>query len=101
MPVNLSVKGVPDSLAAKLRRRAERNHRSLQGELMAILEEAAEGSVHRASVAPAAYGALEAPREIGLVERLLAIAGDRGTEAGRRLTRDEAHDRPRLRKGAR
>jgi plasmid stability protein len=43
MPVNLSVKNVPDGLADKLRERARRNHRSLQGELMAILEEAARG----------------------------------------------------------
>lgn len=43
MPVTLSVKNVPDQLAARLRERAERNHRSLQGELIAILEEA-EGS---------------------------------------------------------
>jgi plasmid stability protein len=40
MPVNFSVKGVPDDLAARLRERAAANHRSLQGELMAILHEA-------------------------------------------------------------
>lgn len=40
MAVNLSVKNVPDELAEKLRQRAERNHRSLQRELMAILEQA-------------------------------------------------------------
>lgn len=40
MPVNLSVKNVPDDLVEKLRRRAKRHHRSLQGELMIILEEA-------------------------------------------------------------
>ena len=38
MPVTLSVKDVPDDLADALRARAARNHRSLQGELMAILE---------------------------------------------------------------
>lgn len=38
MPVNLSIKHVPDALADALRRRAERNHRSMQGEMMAILE---------------------------------------------------------------
>lgn len=38
---NLSVKDVPDSLAERLRQRAARNHRSLQGELMAIIEKAA------------------------------------------------------------
>ncbi|MBI2872071.1 MAG: Arc family DNA-binding protein [Chloroflexi bacterium] len=40
MPVNLSVKNVPDDLAERLRKRAKRHHRSLQGELMVILEEA-------------------------------------------------------------
>jgi plasmid stability protein len=39
MPVNLSIKNVPDPLAARLRYRAERHHRSLQGELLAILED--------------------------------------------------------------
>jgi plasmid stability protein len=41
MSLNLSIKGVPESLAERLRARAERNHRSLQGELMAIIERAA------------------------------------------------------------
>jgi plasmid stability protein len=41
MPVNLSIKEVPDAIADRLRARAERNHRSLQGELMAIVEQAA------------------------------------------------------------
>ena len=41
MPVNLSIKNVPDEIAEELRARAERNHRSLQGELIAIIEEAA------------------------------------------------------------
>lgn len=38
MTVTLSIKSVPGELAARLRERAERNHRSLQGELMAIIE---------------------------------------------------------------
>ena len=38
---NLSVKDVPEALAERLRQRAARNHRSLQGELMAIIEQAA------------------------------------------------------------
>jgi len=41
MPVTLSIKKVPDDLAQRLRERAARHHRSLQGELMAIMEEAA------------------------------------------------------------
>jgi plasmid stability protein len=40
MPVNLSVKNVPDALAERLRERAAANHRSLQRELVAILEQA-------------------------------------------------------------
>lgn len=41
MPVDLSIKRVPDHLAEQLRERARQNHRSLQGELLAILEAAA------------------------------------------------------------
>ena len=41
MSVNLSIKEVPDDLAERLRQRAARNHRSLQGELMAIIAQAA------------------------------------------------------------
>ena len=40
MPVNLSIKNVPDQLAEMLRQHAVAHHRSLQGELMAILENA-------------------------------------------------------------
>ena len=40
MPVNFSIKNVPDDLAERLRDRAKQSHRSLQGELMIILEEA-------------------------------------------------------------
>ena len=38
MTVNLSIKKVPDELAERLRERARRNHRSIQGELMSILQ---------------------------------------------------------------
>ena len=41
MTVTLSIKNVPDELAQRLKERAARNHRSLQGELMAILESVA------------------------------------------------------------
>jgi plasmid stability protein len=40
MPVNLSIKNAPDEVVQRLRQRAERHHRSLQGELLAIIEEA-------------------------------------------------------------
>lgn len=37
---HISIKDVPDDWAEALRQRAARNHRSLQGELMALLEQA-------------------------------------------------------------
>ena len=40
MPVNLSIKNAPDDLVMLLKARAERNHRSMQGEVLAILDEA-------------------------------------------------------------
>ncbi len=46
MPINLSVKNVPDELMERLRQRAARHHRSLQGELMAIIEESVRSNEH-------------------------------------------------------
>jgi plasmid stability protein len=40
MAVNLSIKNAPDDVVRRLRERAARNHRSLQRELLAIIEEA-------------------------------------------------------------
>lgn len=40
MPVNLSIKNAPDDLVGALKRRAQQNHRSMQREMLAILEEA-------------------------------------------------------------
>jgi plasmid stability protein len=40
MGVNLSIKNVPKEWVERLRERAKRHHRSLQKELLAILEEA-------------------------------------------------------------
>lgn len=42
---NLSIKDVPEAWAEALRQRAARNHRSLQGELMAIIEQAVQTQV--------------------------------------------------------
>ena len=44
MPVNLSVKNVPDHVAEKLRLRAKTNNRSLQGELLVLLHDAVSAS---------------------------------------------------------
>ena len=42
MSINLSIKNVPDELAAQIKKRAAKNHRSLQGELVAIIESAVQ-----------------------------------------------------------
>ena len=39
--MNLSIKNAPDEMVHRLRQRAERHHRSLQGELLSIIEAAA------------------------------------------------------------
>ena len=100
MSVNLSVKNVPETLASKLRDRAARNHRSLQGELMAILTEAANASsAPRAGAVGATYEAGSVVRtRASLLERLDAIARGRGVDTTRRFTREQAHDRRALRK---
>jgi plasmid stability protein len=55
---NISVKDVPDAWAQALRERAARNHRSLQGELMAILERAVQEAAAPAPGLPTAGSAL-------------------------------------------
>ena len=61
MPVDLSIKKVPDDVAKRLRARAKQNHRSLQGELLSILEEAA-GPVRTVTISEV----LERGRRLGL-----------------------------------
>lgn len=61
MSVNLSIKNAPDEVVRRLRRRAERNHRSLQGELLAIIEDAARSEQE---LSPA--GVLAEVRRLGL-----------------------------------
>ena len=50
MPVNLSIKNAPDEVVQRLRERAARNHRSLQGEPMAIIEEALQPKPQRLTI---------------------------------------------------
>jgi plasmid stability protein len=79
MPVNLSVKNVPDELADLLRQRAARNRRSLQRELVSILEAA----VGRSATTPMA--AARTPARAALtVEELAEISRElfpTGTES--------------------
>ena len=58
----LSIKDVPEIWAEALRQRAARNHRSLQGELMAIVEQAISGGSPLAIEGPGERGR---PRIVG------------------------------------
>jgi len=42
MAINLSIKNAPDDVVQRLKARAASHHRSLQGELLAIIEEAVQ-----------------------------------------------------------
>jgi plasmid stability protein len=81
VPVNLSVKNVPDELAELLRRRAARNHRSLQRELVSILETA----VGRGAAPPASSNGSEGPpltiEELGEISRKLFPKGTESSVA--------------------
>ena len=71
---NLSIKDVPEELAEALRRRAAQNHRSLQGELMAIIQQAVQVTpgVSR-EAAPAMQGWRRGSRNIEeIADELLA-----------------------------
>ena len=109
MPVSLSIKSVPDALVERLRRRAAGNHRSLQRELMALIEAAVQPQPRgsRAALAMPSLRAqaltlseTEAAWQVnaesaadGLLAELDGIvAGSRWGEAPL-LTRDQAHDR--------
>lgn len=52
MSQTLTIRNVPDALARKLKTRAARNHRSLQGEVMAILVQASAANTAEQPVAP-------------------------------------------------
>lgn len=86
MPVTLTIKQVPDRVADKLRLRAAASHRSLQGELMAILEEATLGASPQA-------------REPGPAPYAVKPPGKSSSKAvpahGRRLTLGELWERAR------
>lgn len=72
MSVNLSIKNVPDELADRLRERAQRNRRSLQGELLVILEEAvpARLSVRQAMERVRLLGIKTPSEATGMIRRM-------------------------------
>lgn len=78
MPVNLSIKNVTDELAQLLRERATRHHRSLQGELMVILEQSVEEKT------------VLSPRDV--LDEVLNLGLSTGAEAGV-MIRDEREKR--------
>lgn len=77
MTVTLTIKRVPVALARELRRRAAAHHRSLQGELLRLLEDAAAEPIS-AVREPAATLKLAAPAavtsEFPMPERRLTLA---------------------------
>jgi len=79
MPVSFSVKNVPDDIAERLRERAARNHRSLQGELMNILAAAAG---EEAEVRPLT------PKEVLAEVRALGVSSRSESSAMIRADRD-------------
>lgn len=86
MPVTLTIKQVPDRVADKLRLRAAASHRSLQGELMAILEEAVlQGTYQARQPEPPPYAAKPPAKP----------ASKTVPVHGRRLTLAEAWERSR------
>ena len=83
MPVTLTIKQVPERLAQKIRTRAANNRRSMQGELLVILDEAvAETNVVR-EPEPARY------------EVKAGVVPDKTPAHGRRLTLRELWARSR------
>jgi plasmid stability protein len=80
MPVNLSIKNAPDDVVERLRERAAWNHRSLQGELMAIIEEAVKPTRYQTVdevVAEARRLGLRAPDETAAIVRADRDSGHR------------------------
>jgi len=81
MGVSLSIKDVPEALAERLRLRAARNHRSLQRELMAIVEAAAGPDAGVAHRHDAGLGAAAVPVAVHESEGVYAVA-DEGASPG-------------------
>ena len=109
MSVSLSIKGVPEAMVERLRRRAEGNHRSLQRELMAIVEAAVQqgprpsaraeasprlsGSGLRAAESEAVWQVSASTASDKLLEELDTIVSGSHFGEAPLLTRDQLHDR--------
>ena len=107
MTVTLTIKQVPEPLALKLRERALASHRSLQGELLAILHDAASAPPRATEPSGAPYSvkrrinAKKLPPEgrrldlAELWERSRRLGGKSRSESAAivRKLRDERHGR--------
>ena len=102
MPVTLTIKNVADALADKLRARAAASHRSLQGELMAILSDAVAETpraaepeavyrVKRGRKEPPIHGARLTLQELWERSRRLGKKSPSESAAIIRSLRDERH----------
>jgi plasmid stability protein len=90
MPTTFTIKQVPDPLANRLRRRAASNHRSLQRELLLILENAAQ-SPESSSSASARIAEPAAPVYL----RTTPTARRRDLGKGKKLSLDQLWQRAR------
>ncbi len=80
--LSLSIKNTPDHVVQKLRDRAARHHRSMQGELMAIITAAVDEDERRLTP----MEILEEARKLGLnskSESVGMIREDRDSDHGR------------------
>jgi len=76
--MNLSIKNVPEPTVERLRERAARRHRSLQGELLAIVESAArEDAVMSPLDVLARARRLGLSREVSSIDIIRADRDDR------------------------
>ena len=98
MPVTLTIKNVPDELAEQLRLLAAAHHRSLQGELMAIVEAVARDhssgqTKPQVMISSPGHASPEQAPSDDLLDQLDAIVV--GSQWGQApiLTRSQAHDR--------
>lgn len=69
---NLSIKDVPEPLLEAIRRRATRNHRSLQGELMALITQAAAEEPASKHLAPTQSGIGTRRPKLKTIEQIAA-----------------------------
>ncbi|OQW87466.1 MAG: hypothetical protein BWK72_13070 [Rhodoferax ferrireducens] len=75
---NLSIKDVPEAWAQALRERAARNHRSLQGELMALIQGAVAPDVSADTSARASLDTSSSPVTDSIAKALAASSAGEG-----------------------